>query len=31
MSQFDLEDNVCHFLIGDDLLMLTYACANILT
>ena len=31
MSQFGLEDKVCHFLIGDGLLMLIYACANILT
>ena len=26
-----LEDKVCHCLIGDDLLMLIYVCANILT
>ena len=31
MSQFGLEDKVCNFLIGDDLLMLIYVCANILT
>ena len=31
MSQFVLEDKLCHFLIGDDLLMLIYVCANILT
>ena len=31
MSQFGLEDKVCHFLIGDDFLMLIYVCANILT
>ena len=30
MSQFGLEDKVCHFLIGDDLLMLIYVCANML-
>ena len=26
MSQFGPEDKVCHFLIGDDLLMLIYVC-----
>ena len=31
MSQFGLKDKVCHCLIGDDLLMLIYVCANILT
>ena len=31
MSQFVSEDKVCHCLIGDDLLMLIYVCANILT
>ena len=31
MSQFGLEYNVCHCLIGDDLLMMTYVCENILT
>ena len=31
MSQFGLEDKVCHCLIGDDLLMLIYVCANMLT
>ena len=31
MSQFGLEDKVCHFLIDDDLLMLMYVCANMLT
>ena len=31
MSQFGLEDKACHFLIGDDLLMLIYVCENILT
>ena len=31
MSQFGLEDKVCHFLMGDDLLMLIYVCANMLT
>ena len=31
MSQVDLEDKVCHFLIGDDLLMLIYVCGNMLT
>ena len=31
MSQFMLEDTVCHCLIGDDLLMLMYVCENILT
>ena len=31
MSQFGLEDKVCHCLIGDDLMMLIYVCANILT
>ena len=31
MSQIGLEDKVCHRLIGDDLLMLIYVCANILT
>ena len=31
MSQFGLEDKVCHFLIGDDLLMLIYVYANMLT
>ena len=31
MSQFGLEDKVCHFLIGDDLLMLIYVCACMLT
>ena len=30
MSQFRLEDKVCHCLIGDDLLMLIYVLANIL-
>ena len=28
---FCLEDKVCHCLIGDDLWMLIYVCANILT
>ena len=31
MSQFDLEDKLCHCLIGDDLFMLIYVCANMLT
>ena len=31
MSQFGLEDKECHYLIGDDLLILMYVCANILT
>ena len=31
MSQFGVEDKVCHHLIGDDLLMLMYVCANMLT
>ena len=31
MSQFGLEDKVFHCFIGDDLLMLIYVCANILT
>ena len=31
MSQSGLEDKVCHCLIRDDLLMLVYVCANILT
>ena len=31
MSRFGLEDKVCHCLIDDDLLMLTYVRANILT
>ena len=31
MSQFGLEDKVCHFLIGDDLLILIYVCTNMLT
>ena len=31
MSQFGLEDKVCHCLVGDDSLMLIYVCANILT
>ena len=31
MSQFSLDDKVCHFLISDDLLMLIYMCANMLT
>ena len=31
MSQFGLEDKVCHFLISDDLLMLIYVCAIMLT
>ena len=31
MSQFGLEDKVCHYLIGDDLLMLIYVCENMLT
>ena len=31
MPQFGLEDKVCHYLIGDDLLMLIYVRANILT
>ena len=30
MSQFGLEDKVCHCLIGDDLLMLKFVCANML-
>ena len=28
MSQFGLEDKICHCLIGDDLLMLIHVCAN---
>ena len=31
MSKFGLEDKICHFLIGDVLLMLIHVCANILT
>ena len=31
MSQFSLKDKVCHCLIGDDLLMLIYVYANMLT
>ena len=31
MSQFGLEDKVCHCLIGDDLLKLMYVCENMLT
>ena len=31
MSQFGLEDKVRHCLIGYDLLMLMYACENMLT
>ena len=31
MSQFVLEDKVCHFLIGDDSMMLIYLYANMLT
>ena len=31
MSQFGLDDKVCHCLVGDDLLMLVYVFANILT
>ena len=31
MLQFGPEDKVCHCLIGDDLLMLMYVCANMLT
>ena len=31
MSQFSLEDKVCHCLISDDLLMLIYVYANMLT
>ena len=31
MSEFSLEDKVCHCLIGGDLLMLIYVCANMLT
>ena len=31
MSQFGLEDKVWHCLIGDDLLMLIYMYANMLT
>ena len=31
MSQVGLENKLCHCLIGDDLLMLMYVCANILT
>ena len=31
MSQFGLDDKVCHFLVGDDLLILVYVFANILT
>ena len=31
MSEFGLEDKLCHCLIGDGLLMLIYVCANILT
>ena len=31
MSQFGLEDKVCHCLIGDALFMLMYVCANMLT
>ena len=32
MSQFGLEDKICHCLIGDDdLLMLIFVCGNILT
>ena len=31
MSQFGLEDKVCHCLIGDDLLILIYVSANMLS
>ena len=31
MLQFGLKKKVCYCLIGDDLLMLIYVCANILT
>ena len=31
MSQFGLKDKVYHCLISDDLLMLIYVCANMLT
>ena len=31
MSQFVLEDKVCHCLIGDDSLMLIYVYVNMLT
>ena len=31
MSKLGLEDKVCHCLISDDLLMLIYVCANMLT
>ena len=31
MSQFGLKNKVYHCLIGDNLLMLIYVCANILT
>ena len=31
MSQFSLENKVCHYLISDDLLILIYVCANMLT
>ena len=31
MSQSSLEDKVCHCFIDDDLLMLIYVCANMLT
>ena len=31
MSQFGPKDKVCHCLIGDDLLMFMYVCANMLT
>ena len=31
MSQFGLENKVCHCLIGDDLLLLIYVCANMFT
>ena len=31
MSQFVLEDKLCHSLIGDELLILIYVCENRLT
>ena len=31
MSQFGIEDKICHCLIGDELLMLMYVCSNMLT
>ena len=31
VDMFGLENKVCHYLIGDDLLMLIYVCGNILT